>query len=77
MGEDVCLRPSLRDGETVEDIVTFLTCLICWSLYLVFPASCYGPVLLASGEKETGTLVNNTVVWHQISEAYGGSTVQG
>jgi predicted ABC-type ATPase len=36
-----------------------------------------GPLLLASGERQTGTLVNNRVVWEQITEAYSGRTVQG
>ncbi|BCG46029.1 hypothetical protein GEOBRER4_n0806 [Citrifermentans bremense] len=35
-----------------------------------------GPLLMASGQKESGTLVNNTVVWQQITEEYDGSTVQ-
>lgn len=36
-----------------------------------------GPPLVASGAKGTGTLVNNAVVWPQIMEGCGGSTIQG
>lgn len=34
------------------------------------------PLLLASGDKQTGTVVNNKVVWEQITEVYGGCSVQ-
>jgi hypothetical protein len=33
------------------------------------------PLLLASGEKQTGTVVNNKVLWEQITEAYCGSSL--
>jgi hypothetical protein len=41
------------------------------------PHFTFHTLLLASGEKQTGTLVNNRVAWEQITEVYGGSTVQG
>ncbi len=33
------------------------------------------PLLLASGEIQTGTVVNNKVLWEQITEAYCGSSL--
>lgn len=34
------------------------------------------PLLLASGDKQTGTVVNNKVVWERITEVYSGCSVQ-
>lgn len=34
------------------------------------------PVLLASEHKHAGISVGNALIWHQIMEGYGGSTVQ-
>jgi predicted ABC-type ATPase len=35
------------------------------------------PILLAKEEKQAGIHVNNRIIWKQIMEAYGGSTIQG
>ena len=34
------------------------------------------PILLASEDKHAGICVGNALIWHQIVEVYGGSTVQ-